>query len=135
MSCLTRLALQHANPPSRRLVGAVVLATATYAVTQYVGLKVEITEVEAKDNKPSPSASPGEDGWTTVGQEVEEEEDEEEALLFLPTGFSRPAKKTFYKGTDPEWQEFRKLATDRPRVERIRGKPKSLLQQSATTDD
>ena len=98
---------------------------------------MEVREVDTKDKRTSPSDSPGEDGWTTVGQEVDEDEDEEEeeALLFLPTGFSRPQKKTFYKGTDPEWQEFRKIATDRPRIERIRGKLKSLLRQSAMTDD
>ncbi|KAE8833007.1 hypothetical protein PTNB73_09592 [Pyrenophora teres f. teres] len=107
-----------------RLVGTFIFATATYAVVQSLGLKVEveIKEIEAKDKKPSSSASPEEDGWTTVGQEVvEDDEEEEESLLFLPTGFSRPKKKTFFKGTDPEWQEFRKLATDRPRVEKIRG--------------
>ncbi|EDU50784.1 predicted protein [Pyrenophora tritici-repentis Pt-1C-BFP] len=118
-----------------RLVGTFIFATATFAIVQSLGVKVEveIKEIEAKDKKPSPSASPEEDGWTTVGQEVdededeEEEEEEEEALLFLPTGFSRPQKKTFYKGTDPEWQEFRKLATDRPRLEKIRGDLVSTL--------
>jgi hypothetical protein len=59
-------------------------------------------------------------------EEVDEEsddddEDYDDAILFLPTGFSRPKPRTFYKGSDPEWQEFRKVATDRPRVEKIRG--------------
>ncbi|PZD28450.1 hypothetical protein A1F96_05902 [Pyrenophora tritici-repentis] len=85
-----------------RLVGTFIFATATFAIVQSLGVKVEveIKEIEAKDKKPSPSASPEEDGWTT---------------------------KTFYKGTDPEWQEFRKLATDRPRLEKIRGDLVSTL--------
>ncbi|RMZ66702.1 hypothetical protein GMOD_00002062 [Pyrenophora seminiperda CCB06] len=114
-----------------RLVGAFVIATTIYAAAQAVGLKVEVKEIEAKDKQPSPSARPGEDGWTTVGQVMDGEdgndEDDEEVLLFLPTGFSRPQQKTFYKGTDPEWQEFRKLATDGPRAAKIRGKLELLL--------
>jgi hypothetical protein len=56
------------------------------------------------------------------GEEEEDEDDEDydDALLFLPTGLSRPKKRTFYKGSDPEWQEFKKISTDRPRLNRIR---------------
>lgn len=54
------------------------------------------------------------------GEEGEDEDDDyDDALLFLPTGFSRPKPQVFYKGSDPEWQEFKKVATDRPRCEKI----------------
>ncbi|KAL5114711.1 hypothetical protein ACEQ8H_007380 [Pleosporales sp. CAS-2024a] len=50
-----------------------------------------------------------------------------DGLLFLPTGFSRPRPRTFYRGSDPEWQEFRKIATDRPRVDRIRNELTTMM--------
>jgi hypothetical protein len=70
------------------------------------------------------TSKPGQDEWTTVGPDEDEDDDDEEyddALLFLPTGLSRPRPKQFWKGSDPEWQEFKKLATDRQRVDKIRG--------------
>jgi hypothetical protein len=91
--------------------------------------------VEEKDKKSAKEGSPAdEDGWQKAGEEVEDEEEEEEeyddAILFLPTGFSRPRRKTFYKGSDPEWQAFKKIATERPRVEKIRGKRTSKREGS-----
>lgn len=61
-------------------------------------------------------------GWETA-QDLNDDEDEEEyddVLLFLPTGLSRPRPKTFYKGSDPEWQEFKRIAADQARAEKIR---------------
>jgi hypothetical protein len=62
-------------------------------------------------------------GGAVKGEDSEDEDDEEDdyddALIFLPTGFSRPRPQTYYKGSDPEWQEFKKVATDRPRVVKI----------------
>lgn len=101
-----------------RLVGAVAIGVATYGLGQYVGITVEVEEVKEGGR----AFRPGQDGWTTVGPEDDEDEDEEydDALLFLPTGLSRPRPKQFWKGSDPEWQEFKKIATDRPRVDKIR---------------
>jgi hypothetical protein len=120
----------------QRLVGAVAIATATYGLGQYLGLEVEIEEEEVEEKR-----KPGrwkkqvrkEDGTLEEvddeeaneeeGEDEEEEEEEEEyddAILFLPTGFSRLKPKTFYRGSDPEWQEFKKVAQDKARIERIR---------------
>lgn len=67
----------------------------------------------------------GDGGWQrATGDDMEDDEDYEDdevALLFFPTGFSRPKPRTFYKGTDPEWQEFIKIASDRTRIDQIRG--------------
>jgi hypothetical protein len=112
------------------LVGVVAVAAAFYGVTRYISIEVEEEEEEGEDKKQRPT-NPGnqignEDGAEEADEEDVEEEDEEEdddyddALIFLPTGFSRPKPKTFYRGSDPEWQEYRKVATDRPRVEKIR---------------
>lgn len=58
-----------------------------------------------------------------TGREVDddEEEEDEEVLFFLPTGLSREKKpQTFYKGSDPEWQEFKKLSKDPARITKIK---------------
>lgn len=99
---------------------------AFYGFTRYAGIQVEVGVVEEQDGKASRPGgqSPNENEWQQVGQEVDDDEDDgdyDDALLFLPTGFSRPSSRTFYRGSDPEWQEFKKVATDRPRVEKIRG--------------
>jgi hypothetical protein len=100
-----------------RLIGTLAVASAFWGLSQYISVEVEVEKVEENGQDPAnPSA---------VGDGTEKEDDDEEyedALLFLPTGFSRPRPKTFYRGSDPEWQEFKKLATDRPKVEKIRSK-------------
>lgn len=56
--------------------------------------------------------------------EDEDEEDlEEEELdpMFIPLGWAKQTKRTFYKGSDPEWQEFVKFSKDHERHKRIRG--------------
>ena len=87
-----------------------------------MGIEVEIEEVEEKGGHSNRSGNTGDDGWEVVGPaKDDEDEDDDGAILFLPTGFSRPRRKTFYKGSDPEWQDFKRIASDRPRVEKIRG--------------
>ncbi|KAF2118124.1 hypothetical protein BDV96DRAFT_569283 [Lophiotrema nucula] len=63
--------------------------------------------------------------------EDDEEEDEDDALVFLPTGFSRAKPRSFYKGTDPEWQEFVRIAPDRKRIDQVRGELISLVRDLA----
>jgi hypothetical protein len=104
--------LSHAS----RLVGAVAISAAIYGLGKYLGIQVEIEEEETGQD----------DGWQQVGPEVDDDDDEEEyddALLFLPTGFSRPRPRTFYRGSDPEWQAFKKLSQDVPRIKKIRSMP------------
>ncbi|KAH3945540.1 hypothetical protein HBI81_083440 [Parastagonospora nodorum] len=98
-----------------RLVGTIAVAAAFWGLSRYISVEVEVEKADAKGQDP---ASPSAIGGAT--EEEEDDDDTEDILLFLPTGFSRPSPRTFYKGSDPEWQEFKKLATDRPRVEKIR---------------
>jgi hypothetical protein len=65
------------------------------------------------------------------GEAEDEDEEEEEGLIFFPTGLSRPKKKEYYKGSDPEWQEFVRIAPDRTRIDRIRGELISLVRSLA----
>jgi hypothetical protein len=118
-----------------RLVGAVAIGGAFYAITRYISIEVEVETVdEDKSTRKRPAGHASNEGANNDAGEEEEEEDEgdneeeddEDIILFLPTGFSRPKPRTFYKGSDPEWQEFIKLAKDRPRVEKIRGMASSL---------
>ncbi|KAH6638359.1 hypothetical protein C7974DRAFT_391416 [Boeremia exigua] len=132
-----RVRIQKPFLSKQRLVGAVAIATATYGLGQYLGLEVEIEEREVEDKKPGrwKKQVRKEDGTleevddeeaNEIGEaeeEDEEDEDEEEydeAVLFFPTGLSRRKPTTLYKGSDPEWQEFKKVSQDKARVERIR---------------
>ena len=108
---------------SRRLVGVVAISWAAYGLVQYLGLEVEV-EVVNKDQKPAhPGDSVRNEDDSAAEWEVAtgEEEDEDDVILFLPTGFSRPAPKKLWRGSDPEWQEFKKIATDSARINKIRG--------------
>lgn len=111
----------------RRLIGAVAVTGTFYGLGRYLGIEVEVEVVEDKQNK---------NEWQEAGQEVDDEDDEEyeeedHALLFLPTGFTRPKPRTFYRGSDPEWQEFKKVATDPPRIQKIRSELTVLVRNLA----
>jgi hypothetical protein len=104
------------------LIGAAfTLATAYSAIHYLDSLLEEVDDIDEEEiagrRKGRPIASEDEesDGWETVGEEEDEDEEDEEdvePLLFLPTGLSRPKARTFYKGSDPEWQEFMRIAKD-----------------------
>jgi hypothetical protein len=96
----------------RRILGTFVIATAFWTLSRYVS--VEVKEVKADESASASASAAGE------GEEEDDEEDYDDALLFLPTGLSRQRPQTFYKGSDPEWQEYKKLAADRPRLDKIR---------------
>ena len=87
--------------------------------------------LEEKPKQPRPSAGAignGDEDSDEAGADEEDDEDDDdaaedvEALHFLPTGFSRQKAPTYYRGSDPEWQEFTKLSRDKARVEKIRGR-------------
>lgn len=134
----------------QRLVGAVAIATATYGLGQYLGLEVEIEEEEVdEERKPGrwkkqvrkPDGTLEEvDDEEANEEEDEDEEDEDEdeeeyddAVLFLPTGFSRLKPKTFYRGSDPEWQEFKKVSQDKERINRIRQELVNLVRTACSS--
>lgn len=133
----------------QRLVGAVAIATATYGLGRYLGIEVEIEEEEVEEKKLGrwKKQVRNEDGTlgevddkeaNDKGDEEYEDEDEDEeeyddAVLFLPTGLSRQKPKTYYRGSDPEWQEFKKISQDKARIERIRQELINLVRTSCSS--
>lgn len=121
-----------------RLVGAIAFGTAAYGLAKFLGLDVEVEEVGVENKKAKRSGSQAdEEGWQEAGQEqddeeADEDEDEDEAILFLPTGFSRPRRKTYYRSSDPEWQEFKRIATNPARVQKIREELAFSIRKLAT---
>ena len=43
----------------------------------------------------------------------------DEDSIFIPLGFAKRKERSFYRGSDPEWQEFIKLANDHERHKRV----------------
>ena len=103
------------------MVGTVAIAAATYGLAQYLGLEIEIEEID-EGSHAGRSASSEQDGWEVAGTAHDDEDEEDNAILFLPTGFARPGPRTYYKGSDPEWQMFKQIASDRTRANKIRRK-------------
>lgn len=73
-----------------------------------------------------------EDDDDEYSDEEHEEDDEDDGLIFFPTGFSRPRPRRFYRGSDPEWQTFARLAPDRQRMNKIRNELVSIVRDLAT---
>ncbi|KAG9199664.1 hypothetical protein G6514_008219 [Epicoccum nigrum] len=132
-----RVRIQKPFLSRQRLVGAVAITTAIYGLGHYLGIEVEVQEEGVKEKKPgrwkkqirNEDGSLGEVDDQEANEEGNEEnhdgegDDEEEyddAILFLPTGLSRPKPLTYYKGSDPEWQEFKRISQDRAKVDKIR---------------
>ncbi|KAF2855466.1 hypothetical protein T440DRAFT_504123 [Plenodomus tracheiphilus IPT5] len=113
-----------------RLVSSIIVVLALHGLTRYLGTHVEVRVVSEEEKGPGKKNE-----WQQAGQEVDGDDEEEDddvgdVLLFLPTGFSRPAPTTFYKGSDPEWQEFKRIATDKARAAKIRGELVSLVRST-----
>ncbi|KAF2146930.1 uncharacterized protein K452DRAFT_218712 [Aplosporella prunicola CBS 121167] len=67
------------------------------------------------------------------GEEYEDEEYEDDSL-FIPLGWPKPLPRRFYRGSDPEWQEFRKIAGDSKRHEHIRNTLVMLVRGTVARD-
>ncbi|KAK4565357.1 hypothetical protein LTR86_003974 [Recurvomyces mirabilis] len=102
------------------------LVTALYAGVIYLymtlALQYLVVEIEIV-----PESEADEKRKQENGQEGEEmtEEDEEDLLwalddsTFVPMTWAKKLPRSFYKGSDPEWQEFVKVAKDKSRHKKI----------------
>lgn len=78
----------------------------------WVSPEVELEVTEAGEEQHGEVAS-------AAGAETEEDEWSEEDSWFVPLTWAKKLPRTYYKGSDPEWQEFRKVAKDKDRLKRI----------------
>ena len=132
-----RVRIQRPFLSRQRLVGAVTIATAIYGLGHYLGIEVEIEEEEVKEKKPGrwkkqirkedgtldevdDQEANGRENEEVHDDEGDDDEDHDDAILFLPTGLSRPKPQTYWKGSDPEWQEYKRISQDKATIDRIR---------------
>ncbi|KAF2801851.1 uncharacterized protein BDZ99DRAFT_577302 [Mytilinidion resinicola] len=62
------------------------------------------------------------------------DEDDELEPIFIPLGLTKARPKTYYKGSDPEWQEFRKLAPDQKKHARMRDQLVTIVRTQIAND-
>lgn len=86
----------------------------------------ESEESESPKKKGNESASTKKKGSASplVGGEEEDEDDGE--YTFIPMTWGKQMPREFYRGSDPEWQEFVKVAKDQARRKKIQD---ALVQQ------
>ncbi|KAL5409784.1 hypothetical protein PMIN03_005770 [Paraphaeosphaeria minitans] len=145
---IQRVRIQKRVFTTSRFAGSVVVAVGAWKFLDWLNEKTEDEEELEQHRRARRASIPGQGGDDKGGREItpeeeaewevqdneegEEEEEEEESLLFFPTGFSRPKPRSFYRGSDPEWQTFVRLARDRPRVEKIRGELVTMVRELAS---
>jgi hypothetical protein len=96
-------------PPftARQLVSFVLYTTCLTGYVWYFFPAVEV-EVQIVDD-------------TDRGDDDQHHHDEfaDEDSFFIPLTWSKKLPRSFYKGSDPEWQEFVKISKDKPRHKKI----------------
>ena len=99
---------------SRRLATFALYSICVGGYLWWVSPEVELEITEAEEERHGDVA-------TAHGGEAEEEEDEwsEEDSWFIPLTWAAKLPRIYYKGSDPEWQEFRKVAKDQDRLKRV----------------
>lgn len=102
----------------RRFATLTLYAGAVFAyglgVTRYLGLEVELAEMEE------------------VVVEAEDSEEEVQGGLFIPMTWLTKMPRTYYKRSDPEWQEFVKISNDKPRLRKVLEKLVQKVFKSST---
>ncbi|KAF2281194.1 uncharacterized protein EI97DRAFT_389638 [Westerdykella ornata] len=115
-----------------RIIGFTVTATTAYAALHWLDQLLDDLEDDEEEEEDAEDEDEDQE-WQTVPQKRERDirsesedladdpydEEELEAILFIPTGFSRPKPRTRYKASDPEWQEYVRLANDPQRIRRM----------------
>ncbi|KAK7191773.1 hypothetical protein PSPO01_02222 [Paraphaeosphaeria sporulosa] len=139
---IQRVRIQRRVFTTSRLAGSIVVAAGTWKFLDWLNEEdeEEFEEHRRARRPPIPAQEANDNGGREITDEEEaeweeqddEEEEEEDGLLFFPTGFSRPRPRSYYRGSDPEWQTFVRLAQDRPRVEKIRGELVTMVRDLAS---
>jgi hypothetical protein len=105
----------------RNILRRVLQASTFFAIAYYLSPfeSVKIVRVEGDDE-----AYMTEDGLVRDDENVDDTDnpDEEEGSgFFLPIMWPVEEERTFYKGSDPEWQEFVKFANNQSRRKEVIG--------------
>jgi hypothetical protein len=66
---------------------------------------------------------------------LHDDDEDLDDTIFIPLGLTKAKAKTYYKGSDPEWQEFRKLAPDHKKHIRMRGTDYPIYEDSRARTD
>ncbi|KAF4555968.1 Hypothetical protein D9617_2g059340 [Elsinoe fawcettii] len=87
-------------------------------------IAIEEEEVEEATQDDDQAIESGQGQSEARGADVEQEQDEDvfegdEDAWFIPVMPARQLPREFYKGTDPEWQEYKKIAPDKEKVQKI----------------
>ncbi|KXS98959.1 hypothetical protein AC578_4984 [Pseudocercospora eumusae] len=89
------------------VITGVVIIAEVVLLARGAGISVEVSLREVEDEKEEEMEDEEGDGYAP------------EDSLFIPLTWSRKIPRTFYKGSDPEWQEFVKIAKDKERHKKI----------------
>ncbi|CAK4033412.1 Hypothetical predicted protein [Lecanosticta acicola] len=77
-------------------------------LSRYITVEVEVLGDDGEEESQDAGAG-----------EREDDEFVEEDSLFIPMTWAKKMPRTFYKGSDPEWQEFIKMAKDKQRQKKV----------------
>lgn len=109
---------------TRRLATIGIYVGVTYGYVRFMwrhmDIEIEVLEEEeAEQGDETTQKAEGEEG-----EEVEEEEDgppfyADEENTFIPLTWSRKLPRSYYRGSDPEWQDFIKVAKDKSRHKKV----------------
>lgn len=67
-------------------------------------------------------------------EDYDVEDEEELEPIFIPLGWTKARPRTYYKGSDPEWQEFRRIAPDHKRHAKMRDQLVSIVRTTIAND-
>ena len=84
------------------------------AAEERAAKRLEKLKPQESENSKAVETKDSEEDDADVPEEMPED------ALFIPLWFAREKPKTFYKGTDPEWQSFVDFSKDRKRSQFIR---------------
>jgi hypothetical protein len=117
----------------------VIISASAYSFLKWLDAEDEEEEEEQRaHHTPRLRREGNNEGEQQVGDEYENEYEDEEwddVIMFLPTGLSRARPRTFYKGSDEEWQEFMRIAPDKERTKRIRMELVSMIRGMAAGNE
>lgn len=89
--------------------------------------------IAALDGQKRTNTEHKDDAVVKEGEEKEEDfqipDEIPEDAIFVPLGFARQLPRTFYKGTDPEWQSFIEFSKDKKRSQLVRSTYSLILRR------